>query len=56
VVALTNETMRPPTAARRRLCQELVRGAGTGIISLDGKVLPVLGQDAAGSPSSLGTA
>src|SRR5512134_951837 len=53
VVAVTSETMRPPTAARRRHRNELERAAG--IIVLDGKVLPALGQ-VAGSPSSAGTA
>ena len=36
VVALTSETIRPPTAARRRCRKEVVRGAG--IILLDGRV------------------
>src|SRR4249920_3775302 len=54
VVALTNETMRPPTAARRRPCQELVRGAGTGIIRLMVKSCRSWAKMLLGHPPALG--
>ena len=50
---VVNDAVRSAIAARRRHRKELERGAG--IIALDGKVSPALGQDA-GSPSSVGTA